>query len=440
MTAPGALPDRRSAYEMPAIDLSGEMTEAEQAQYQLAMVAAIALSSGEQKASLTNNVVLLLIPMLRAMDPYDEQSVQRFAERAAEIVELGRQQAARFEWTGVIARSNVYELPMRNDYTEVAPSRTTPLDVAYTRPAKAYRARMAAGTGSITRLIEQAEEERFQELGGDAAAKARTGESNAEVKAKSGSQSTNSGQASGQGPRGTGTSSQSGTAESRPVRTRPDPVPDADDDDWDSVDPEAEEARERALDEAFDAEQELREQARLSEEERQELLAQQAEQDMEIRAERMVNDDIAMAGRDAYRDAMNAAPPQVIGYRRVVHPELTKTGESCGLCIAASTRIYKKKELMPLHNLCKCERVEVYSFGDPGDQINEDDLGELYSDAVPDDEDGSSTDGRDLKRQRYTVFEHPELGPVLRNTKHKINRDIKFDPREKKSTGSSNAA
>ena len=149
---------------------------------------------------------------------------------------------------------------------------------------------------------------------------------------------------------------------------------------------------------------------------------------MEVRLERMVNDDMAMANRSAFRNAVNAAPKGVIvGYRRVLHPELAQSGQSCGLCVAASTRVYKKKDLMPLHNLCNCEPVEIVKGRDVGQQINDEDLDTLYGAA------GDSTHRTDLSNTKWTVYEHPELGPVLRSvprSKKEKPVDISFSSRE----------
>lgn len=186
----------------------------------------------------------------------------------------------------------------------------------------------------------------------------------------------------------------------------------------------AREAEDAAADAAFEAEQELRRQAALSEEQKQELLERAAQHEMEMRAERMVNDDIAMASRAASQDAMKAAPAgRITGYRRVLHPELTESGQSCGLCIAASTRVYKVGELLPIHNFCKCECVPIVNGNDPGSQINDEDLAALYDEA------GGSTAKEDLANEKYVVFQHPELGPVLRNAKHSLG-PIGFSERE----------
>lgn len=99
----------------------------------------------------------------------------------------------------------------------------------------------------------------------------------------------------------------------------------------------------------------------------------------------------------------------ITGYRRIVRPELSRTG-SCGLCIVASDRIYKKALLMPIHARCNCGVLPIigaaYGAGDPGNSLNNLDLDELYAEA-------GSNNSYDLKKVRVQVNEHGELGPVL---------------------------
>ena len=431
MPIAGGVPARRSVFEAPAVP-PAEQTPEQQEQYVVAQIAAIATAAGATKVAISTATTLALLPLLRTIDPFNDGDVAQFAKFAASRVEAARQEMAKTTWAATKARMDAFGVHFDATYRPVMAGRATKLDVAYERPAAAYRKRMAAGFKSISNLIAQAEEERFQQLGGAEAAQQRTGESNAEVEGtkrplaegKSKSDATSSGGKRRAGDSDRSTARAAEGAADRPRTVRPDPAPDADPDDFDPDAAADEEARERELDAQFDAEQELRDQARLAEEEKRELLAQRAQQDMEERMERMVNDDIAMAKRDAHRDALANTPARVTGYRRVVHPELAETGVSCGLCIVASTRIYKKSDLMPIHNLCNCEPVEIVDGLDPGDQINaEDNLFDLYSEA------GNTSDGRALKEQGYTVFDHPELGPVLRNTKHS-QRAIKFSTRE----------
>ncbi len=113
--------------------------------------------------------------------------------------------------------------------------------------------------------------------------------------------------------------------------------------------------------------------------------------------------DIRMAQRQALHDTMRALG--VTGYRRVVRPELSRTG-SCGLCITASDVVYNIGTLMPLHARCNCTVLPIVGALDPGSSLNNLSLGDLYGDA-------DSTAGRLLKRVRYQVNVHGEWGPVI---------------------------
>lgn len=96
----------------------------------------------------------------------------------------------------------------------------------------------------------------------------------------------------------------------------------------------------------------------------------------------------------------------VTGYRRVLRPELSKTG-SCGLCIVAADRIYSTGDLMPIHPpSCKCIAMPIIGDEDPGFSMNREDLDRLYAEA-------GSNKAADLRRTRYTVQQHGEHGPVL---------------------------
>ncbi len=129
-----------------------------------------------------------------------------------------------------------------------------------------------------------------------------------------------------------------------------------------------------------------------------------------VRIGRIVDGNLMLAQRLAEQQTLVQAQrqePRVIGYRRVIHPELSKGGV-CGLCVAASDRIYHCEDLKPIHDRCKCTVSAVIAGGiDPGFQLNRTDLRSLYTDA------GRSTAGADLKRTRYDIVEHHELGPIL---------------------------
>ena len=121
------------------------------------------------------------------------------------------------------------------------------------------------------------------------------------------------------------------------------------------------------------------------------------------RATQLVDTDMTLTRHDAEVKQMVAQGHQK--YRRVLHPELS-TGGTCGLCIAASTRVYNTSELMPLNGRCKCTVAPLAPGIDAGDLLNEQDLGSLY-------EASGGTSGPQLKRTRYQVDEHGEYGLVL---------------------------
>lgn len=130
-----------------------------------------------------------------------------------------------------------------------------------------------------------------------------------------------------------------------------------------------------------------------------------------LRIDTLVEDNLMLAQRLAEHEVIAKAVdldvpgPKIIGIRRVIHPELSRTG-TCGLCIAAADRIYTVRKLLPIHDLCKCTTAVVTEERDPADELNQADLRQLYSDA-------GGTSAAQLKRTRYKVDEHGELGPVL---------------------------
>lgn len=132
------------------------------------------------------------------------------------------------------------------------------------------------------------------------------------------------------------------------------------------------------------------------------------------RAREMVVTDLGLAYRDQadvfIRRVGRKERSYLFAYRRVIRPELSN-GHVCGLCIAASTRLYYRGDLMPLHARCHCEVMLVTRDSDPGGIINDDELGALYDQA-------GSTSYVDLRRTKYTVEYHGELGPQLRYEGH----------------------
>lgn len=115
------------------------------------------------------------------------------------------------------------------------------------------------------------------------------------------------------------------------------------------------------------------------------------------RAGVMADTDMGLAFRHQVVDFNTRR--NVLRYRRV-----TRSEKPCGLCIAASDRIYSKAELLPLHGRCRCGVMPVTHASDPGSTLSNDDLPSLYKAA-------GGTSAEQLKKVR--VVQHGELGPLL---------------------------
>lgn len=118
----------------------------------------------------------------------------------------------------------------------------------------------------------------------------------------------------------------------------------------------------------------------------------------------MAETSLQLASRYAANRVVDQVPG-VDGYRRILRPYLS-AGGSCGLCVAASDRRYKRGDLMPIHARCKCSVLPIVGDNDPGMELNGYDLNAIYADS------GGNTVAK-LKRTRYVVEQHGELGPVL---------------------------
>lgn len=121
--------------------------------------------------------------------------------------------------------------------------------------------------------------------------------------------------------------------------------------------------------------------------------------------------DITLAVREQVRNTLGKIKG-VEGYRRILRPELSRTGP-CGLCVVAADRVYKVEDLKPIHDRCCCEVLPIIGDLDPGIELNVQDLEALYDLA-------GGTGGRGLKRIRVALVEHGELGPVLVDADHQF--------------------
>lgn len=141
------------------------------------------------------------------------------------------------------------------------------------------------------------------------------------------------------------------------------------------------------------------------------------------RVRELAEADIKMAQRErASRILQSAAPQGVIGYRRIIHPERSKTG-TCGLCLVAANRIYSTGELYPLHTGCQCEVLPITEEHDPGLHLNREDLDAIYRIA-------GSTGASDLSNTRIKEYVSGEWGSVLR--KHDRSTASGLSPRDEK--------
>lgn len=104
------------------------------------------------------------------------------------------------------------------------------------------------------------------------------------------------------------------------------------------------------------------------------------------RAVSLVSSDMQLAKTHTSKNLFERND-KVVGYRRVL-----SGGDSCALCMIASTQRYHAGELMPIHPGCSCDVEPIYGHKDPGRVID------------PDRPEGDI---------QVVVHEHGEMGPLL---------------------------
>lgn len=147
----------------------------------------------------------------------------------------------------------------------------------------------------------------------------------------------------------------------------------------------------------------------------------------ERRAKAQAHADLQLARREAERQRWGLSE-DVIGYRRILRPEESEHGP-CALCIVASSRIYGKSDLKPIHGGCVCDVLPVTKSMDPGLILNREDLDRIYEQAGGmRREDLIRVYGIDISKTQTGPtdldFEHGELGPILVDPRYK-NRNKK---------------
>lgn len=142
-----------------------------------------------------------------------------------------------------------------------------------------------------------------------------------------------------------------------------------------------------------------------------------------------INLDSQMAQRRA-ANAVVEADTRIVGWRRQVNPG---SGGTCGLCVAASTQLYRKQSLMAIHPMCRCSVYPVMA-SDPlrsASYIDRERLDEVYTRS------GGATDRSSLGAIRFSaedlppgidseaisalgarVAYHPEWGEYLTGANH----------------------
>lgn len=127
----------------------------------------------------------------------------------------------------------------------------------------------------------------------------------------------------------------------------------------------------------------------------------------------LAEQEIQLAGRDETDRVL--ARSDVTFYRRILHPELSKSGP-CGLCFVAATQKYRVGGLLPIHDRCKCDVAPIVgrpgSDGDPGLYLNKKDFRSVL-DAMYGATTQGTTDRGGLSNVRALEVLHDELGPRL---------------------------
>lgn len=436
------LPPARSVYNFPKVLPNQELTEEQEAQAQIAQIAGIVVAVAAGKKALRDYLTNQLVALLRVTDLTSEVAVKLFAKQAAALVKAGVAQAQTLTWQGVNARAKLVGVDFPATIREAEKvdssllySRSSSLENAYARIAEEYAEYLSKPHNDpvIQSLVEEFESQgltpkpRPDILSSDAVQRTVNGEQDWKEAFKEAKEAFKA--QGGKEPKRAVSLKDKAKLIEKPgnaefARQDEQDVLDSDildaqsnrealeREDASPSDSEGEESS------GYDSEETNNAVLVLNEDEIDAIVERYAEQKAEERAERMVSQDIAGASRNTHKIAMDNLPKTVVGYRRVVHPELSESGQSCGLCIVASTMRYTKRDLMPIHSGCNCETAEIYSVNgqefDPGHQINMEDLGVFYSEA------GGSTHGWDLKKQKYEIINHPEYGPTLTNISKKM--------------------
>ncbi len=130
--------------------------------------------------------------------------------------------------------------------------------------------------------------------------------------------------------------------------------------------------------------------------------------------------DLQLSSTHTAREVATTSEQRIVGSRRVLDGS-----ESCGLCIVASTQLYRPTELMAIHPGCNCDVELIYSDWQFEQSYDLETLDNAH-DAIAERFGGSDAEARDVPgatnpvtdlalqyRDVLVTHEHGELGPVL---------------------------
>lgn len=126
------------------------------------------------------------------------------------------------------------------------------------------------------------------------------------------------------------------------------------------------------------------------------------------RIQELTNTDVERVS-DIARVEKFANENRIVGTRRVLVGAV-----NCALCIVASTQLYHKKELKPIHPRCDCSSAPVLSFESGGENILDQDLLDQIHRDIENKFGTSDRSGRSIDyRKILSVHQHGEIGPML---------------------------
>jgi hypothetical protein len=114
---------------------------------------------------------------------------------------------------------------------------------------------------------------------------------------------------------------------------------------------------------------------------------------------------------------------RTVGYRRV-----PTSGRVCALCLVASTQLYHKRQLKPIHPGCQCRPSPVLSMDAPAGQLDRRMLDAVHAEVQR----VFGVSARDARRIDYRkillVREHGEYGPTLTFSDHRFTGPNALEP------------